>query len=125
MELATIKRKWLKVAIKIGVPYDAVYQLEEEEYPLAAVFDSCLQGKLEAFYPLSWKSVAVVSEDIGEVSLAKNLNRKYCQKKQKEDTGNNLEYKGDYIGCMLYIECFIHLSNRFRYYIQAAGHSKA
>ena len=80
--------------MKMETPY--MYQLEDEEYPMAIVFDYCLQGKckIEEFHPLSWEIIAMISEDIGEVSLAKQIKRKYCQTELIESAGSSIECKG-------------------------------
>ena len=83
-ELNEAERKWFKIGVHSGVPYDKLQDFKKEDYPLAAVFDYCLKGNVKT--PLTWRTVVqtLKSEAVGESGLAEKISQIYCQEESAE-----------------------------------------
>ena len=79
-ELGTVKYKWFKIGVQLGIPHNKLLEFKKEEDPLAAAINYWLCGNLEKSNNPSWKSVvtALKSPHVDESGLAKSIAQKYC-----------------------------------------------
>lgn len=105
-ELVTIKYKWFRLGLHIGIPYDRLKGFREEENPLLALFNYRLKAKTSF---LTWSDIvaALMSKDIGEIQLSKEICRRYCQ----QDLGD-LKYHTLRMLIILYI-LMLHWRNKW------------
>ena len=86
--LGRVDTKWFRIGVRLGIPRHVLKQFKrDEEDPLSAVVECCLQGNAtEATKPFSWQSIveALKSDYVGEPGLAEEIRKKYCQPERTE-----------------------------------------
>lgn len=95
--LGTVKHKWLKIGVQLGIPYHVLEEFKEENDPLAAVINYWLNGNVEGV-KVCWESIitALKSPHVEERGLAENIFIKYSKQSissSQEDEGMHSSMK--------------------------------